>query len=56
MTYFSFGTNYDTARRFGIDFCIEFPIEIVNMGLLFQFLQFYSLETKMDVPIFASFD
>jgi len=56
MTWFSFGTNYDTARRFGIDFCIEFPIEIVNMGILFQFLQFYPLETKMGMTNFATFD
>ncbi len=52
----SMGTTYDVAQRLGLAFCIEFPIEVVEMGTLFEYFKQYLLEMNMELPVFTSFE
>ena len=44
MRWFSMGTTYDVAQRFGIEFCLKYPIQIAKLGILYEFLKIHPLE------------
>ena len=44
MCWFSMGTTFDVAQRFGVEFCMKYPIQIAKMGVLFHFLKQHPLE------------
>ena len=50
MRWFSMGTAFDVAKRFGIDFCLKHPAQIAKIGVLFQFLEEQPLTMEKDAP------
>ena len=59
MKWFSTGSTFDIAKRFGLDFCRKYPIQIARIDALHYFLRKYPLAiSRMDLntPIYQSFD
>ena len=59
MRWFSMGTVCDVAQRFGIEFCLQYPIQIAKLGILYEFLKLHPLERSQpgtqDSHVFTSF-
>ena len=59
MKWFSTGSTFDIVKRFGLDFCRKYPIQIARIDALHYFLRKYPLAiSRMDLntPIYQSFD
>ena len=48
MRWFSMGTTYDVAQRFGIEFCLKYPIQIAKLAILYEFLKVHPLNKNTE--------
>ena len=52
LQWFSTGTTFDIAVRFGVEFCLKYPIQIARVVTLHRFLLKHPLVIEVHDPTF----